>query len=126
LIPDGRADLPVSHQGGAATPPYQLNSLLQLRRFGTKTMAMGTLNDDLLRAVELALAGDWDAAHNLVQQYEDNATAAWIHAVLHKMEGDIANSHYWYRRADRMDRVAEEPRAELAAIHAELTTDEHR
>ncbi len=87
---------------------------------------MGNENDDLLQAVKLALAGKWDTAHELVQQYEDDATAAWIHAVLHKMEGDLANSRYWYRRADRMDRVAEESRAELAAIRAELTTDEHR
>jgi hypothetical protein len=81
---------------------------------------MGALNDDLLRVVELALTGQWDVAHELVQQYEDNATAAWIHAVLHKMEGDLANSRYWYRRADRMDRIAEEPRAELATIQTEL------
>ncbi len=82
--------------------------------------AMGALNDDLLHAVELALAGNWDAAHNLVQQYEDDATAAWIHAVLHKIEGDLTNSRYWYRRADRMERVDEEPHAELVAIQAEL------
>ena len=88
-------------------------------------MTMGALNDDLLRAVELALAGRWDAAHDLVQQYEDDAMAAWIHAVLHKIEGDPTNSRYWYRRADRMDRVADEPHAELADIKAELTTDEH-
>ncbi len=87
---------------------------------------MSDLNNDLLKAVELALAGDWDAAHQLVQQYENDATAAWIHAVLHKIEGDLANSRYWYRRADRLDRIAEEPRAELAAIQVELTTDEHR
>ena len=83
---------------------------------------MSALNDDLLKAVELALAGKWDAAHETVQQYEDDATAAWIHAVLHKLEGDLGNARYWYRRADRMDRVADEPRAELAAIQAELTT----
>jgi hypothetical protein len=81
---------------------------------------MGDLNDDLLKAVELALASEWDAAHDLVQEYEDDATAAWIHAVLHKIEGDLSNSRYWYRRADRMDRVTEEPRAELAVIQAEL------
>ena len=84
------------------------------------------MNDDLLKAVELALADKWDAAHELVQQYEDDPMASWTHAVLHKIEGDLANSRYWYRRADRMDRVADEPRAELAAIRAELTTDEHR
>jgi hypothetical protein len=81
---------------------------------------MRSLNDDLLKAVELALAGDWNAAHELVQKHEGDATASWIHAVLHKIEGDEANSRYWYRRADRIDRVAEEPRAELAAIQAEL------
>jgi hypothetical protein len=81
---------------------------------------MGNENDDLHQAVKLALAGKWDNAHELVQQYEDDATAAWIHAVLHKMEGDVTNSRYRYRRADRMDRVDEEPRAELAIIQAEL------
>jgi hypothetical protein len=81
---------------------------------------MSTLRDELLQAVELALAGKWDAAHHLVQQHEEDATAAWIHAVLHKIEGDLANSRYWYRRADRMDRAAEEPHAELAALQAEL------
>ena len=81
---------------------------------------MADLNDDLLRAVELALADDWHAAHQLVQQYESDATAAWIHAVLHKIEGDISNSRYWYRRADRMEHADDEPRAELTGIQAEL------
>ena len=81
---------------------------------------MSAPKDELLRAIELALAGDWDAAHQLVQQYENDGTASWIHAVLHKIEGDLANSRYWYRRADRPDRVADEPRAELAVIQAEL------
>jgi len=40
------------------------------------------MKDDLLNAVELALAGKWDAAHELVQQYEDDATAAWIRNLL--------------------------------------------
>jgi hypothetical protein len=81
---------------------------------------MSALNDDLLQAVKLALVGKWDATHKLVQQYEDDATAAWIHAVLHKMEGDLGNARYWYRRADRMDHVEDEPRAELAVIRDEL------
>jgi hypothetical protein len=81
---------------------------------------MSAPKDELLRAIELALAGQWDAAHEIVQEYEDDTTAARIHAVLHKMEGDIANSRYWYRRAGRTRNVAEEPRAELAAIQAEL------
>lgn len=87
---------------------------------------MSAPNDELLQAVELALAGKWGAAHKIVQQYEDAATAAWIHAVLHKMEGDLGNARYWYRRAGQMDHVAAEPRAELAAIRDELTTHEHQ
>jgi hypothetical protein len=87
---------------------------------------MSAMNYGLFQAIELAMAGKWDAAHQIVQQYEDDAPAAWIHAVLHKMEGDLGNARYWYRHADRMDHVADEPRAELAAIQAELTTDKHR
>lgn len=46
--------------------------------------------------------------------------AAWIHAVLHKTEGDLGNARYWYRRADRMNCAAEEQRVELVAIRTEL------
>ena len=83
---------------------------------------MSAPDSELLRTVNLALAGDWDAAHDLVQQYEDDATAAWIHAVLHKIEGDSGNARYWYRHADRMSHVADEPMAELALIKAGLTS----
>ncbi len=82
---------------------------------------MSAPKDDLLKAIELALAGDWEAAHNMVQQYEEDAMASWIHAVLHKIEGDLGNSRYWYQRAGRLDHVTDEPRAELAAIRADLT-----
>jgi hypothetical protein len=81
---------------------------------------MAELNSELLRALELALAGDWNAAHQIVQQYEDGI-AAWIHAVLHKQEGDFGNARYWYRRADQMDHVDDEPRAEFSAIKTQLT-----
>ncbi len=81
---------------------------------------MSAPKDDLLQAVELIRSGKWDTAHELVQQYEEDATAAWIHAVLHKLEGDLGNARYWYRRADRLSHVTDESRAELAAIQAEL------
>ena len=83
---------------------------------------MTTPRDQLLKAIELALAADWDAAHNVVQQYESDATAAWIHAVLHKIEGDPGHARYWYRRADRLQHVDDEPREELAVIKGSLTT----
>jgi hypothetical protein len=88
--------------------------------FRRKTPVMRALNEDLIKAIDLALTDKWDAAHVVVQQYENDATAAWIHAVLHKVEGDDGNSRYWYRRADKMDHVGDEPRGELTAIKDEL------
>jgi hypothetical protein len=82
---------------------------------------MSNLNTELLRAVELALAGDWDAAHQLVQEHENDANASWIHAVLHKMEGDLSNSRYWYRRAGQLDHADDEPRAERFAVQHPTT-----
>lgn len=83
---------------------------------------MANVNDDLLQAIELARADKWDAAHNLVQQYEGDTTAAWIHAVLHKIEGDLHNARYWYRRAGRLERVNTESLQELTDIQAELSS----
>jgi len=76
--------------------------------------------EDLLRAIDLALGSDWEAAHAIVQRDEADPTAAWIHAVLHKIEGDAGNARYWYRRAGRMEYVNDDPPSELAAIRASL------
>jgi hypothetical protein len=81
------------------------------------------MDKNLLQAIELALAGQWDAAHQTVQQYETDATAAWIHAVLHKIEGDPDNARYWYRRAGKLDHIPDEPKAELAEIRSRLAID---
>ena len=74
---------------------------------------------DLLQAIYLALSDQWEAAHQIVQQYEDG-TAAWIHAVLHKIEGDSDNSRYWYCRAGKLEHYSDEPKAELAMIRKEV------
>ena len=44
--------------------------------------------------------GDWDAAHKIVQA-EHGADAEWVHAYLHRKEGDLSNAGYWYRRCNR-------------------------
>lgn len=44
--------------------------------------------------------GDWKKAHEVAQQHDDR-DSAWVHAYLHRAEGDIANAGYWYRRAGR-------------------------
>jgi hypothetical protein len=61
----------------------------------------GPLTAKLLDAVERALQGDWQSAHLIVQEHEEDATANWIHAVCHRMEGDFANARYWYGRIRR-------------------------
>lgn len=55
------------------------------------------LSKRLKTAVNLSLSGDWNAAHQIVQEYKD-PIAYWIHAVLHKIEGDEFNSRYWYAK----------------------------
>lgn len=42
--------------------------------------------------------GDWSRAHALVEPL-DSAAAAWVHAYLHRREGDRSNASYWYQRA---------------------------
>jgi hypothetical protein len=62
--------------------------------------------------------GDWDAAHGVAQAIE-SPDGAWIHAYLHRKEGDAANAAYWYRRAGQP--VASGTlEAEWAAIAAAL------
>ncbi len=56
--------------------------------------------DPLLRALWLGLRGDWDAAHAIVQA-DGGADAAWVHAWLHRVEGDAPNAAYWYSRAGK-------------------------
>ena len=42
--------------------------------------------------------GQWDQAHKIVQD-QSTAEAAWVHAYLHRVEGDLGNAGYWYRQA---------------------------
>ncbi|EJF09552.1 hypothetical protein [Pontibacter sp. BAB1700] len=53
-----------------------------------------------LQALWYEAKGDWDKAHVLIQDLPDK-TAAWIHAYLHRKEGDTWNADYWYSRAGR-------------------------
>lgn len=56
--------------------------------------AVTRLLEQLCKVVSHALAGERDAAHEIVQKYEDDETACWIHAVLHRIEGDAASARY--------------------------------
>ncbi len=52
----------------------------------------------LLLALWHDARGDWDAAHRVAQDIGDKA-GAWVHAYLHRKEGDAGNAGYWYHRA---------------------------
>ena len=74
----------------------------------------------LLEAVDLALSGDWEGAHRIAQERDDDAIANWIHAVVHRIEGDLGNARYWYRRCRRELREEVSTEAELLEIRAAL------
>jgi hypothetical protein len=52
-----------------------------------------------IKALDLSKAGKWDEAHRLVQRHSDRMSCL-IHAYLHRLEGDLSNASYWYRRAE--------------------------
>ena len=55
---------------------------------------------DAQRVLWLDRRGEWDAAHDVAQEMPD-PDGAWLHAYLHRREGDLPNAGYWYRRAGR-------------------------
>jgi hypothetical protein len=55
----------------------------------------------MLEALWQVRKGNWQRAHEIVQAHEDEAPSAWVHAHLHRIEGDLSNAGYWYRRAGR-------------------------
>lgn len=63
-----------------------------------------------LEALWWTAKGDWDRAHRIVQE-DEGREAAWVHAHLHRVEGDLGNAAYWYRRAGKP--------AEAGALQAE-------
>ena len=78
------------------------------------------MTEDLKSAISLALEGEWDQAHIIVQEL-GSPMAAWIHAVLHKIEGDESNSRYWYARARRSYEDCTDPKEELQHIGSQLS-----
>jgi hypothetical protein len=74
---------------------------MTLAEFRT-SLGAGTPPDGLhvaLQSLWQDAKGDWDAAHKLVQSCEGEGRCDWVHAYLHRKEGDLSNAGYWYRRA---------------------------
>jgi hypothetical protein len=81
-------------------------------------------NKDLRQAVRLLAAGDWQGAHQIVQEDEESRLACWAHGIVHIMEGDLPNARYWYRVAGRAfppgPKVKDAISSEVAALSASL------
>ena len=75
---------------------------------------------DLRQALSLLQAGDWRAAHLIVQEDEESRLACWAHGIVHLMEGDVPNARYWYRRAGRVLKQNCSVEAEIAALRDTL------
>jgi hypothetical protein len=75
--------------------------------------------DRLARAIASLEAGDWQAAHETVQR-ERSQLAAWLHGIVHTLEGDLDNARYWYRRARRAFPGPEAVAAEIARARRAL------
>src|SRR5947207_11373116 len=71
-----------------------------------------------LEALWWAAKGDWDKAHKIVMDQE-TAQAAWVHAYLHRVEGDLPNARYWYGQA-RREVASGALEAECVTISADL------
>lgn len=72
-----------------------------LARFRAAIATGGPPPDDPpLRALWLDAQGDWEGAHTCVD-VRDDAPSMWVHAYLHRKEGDLGNARYWYARAGK-------------------------
>lgn len=67
-----------------------------------------------VQALWWAAKDDWTAAHEIVMKHDD-ADCAWVHAHLHRVEGDVPNARYWYRQAGK-PAASDAPDAERDAI----------
>lgn len=85
-----------------------------------KTTANATALPPLLRALWHDARGEWDRAHQAAQEVDD-ADGAWVHAYLHRKEGDAGNAAYWYERANQPVPIDSLP-AEWERIAAALLT----
>ncbi len=88
-----------------------------VRTKSPKTKSPGTKS--LERALDLLADGRWQPAHEIVQK-EESALAAWLHGIVHTLEGDLDNARYWYRRAKREFPGGAAVRREIAAARQHM------
>ena len=76
--------------------------------------------ESLTRALDFLAAGEWPRAHEIVQE-DKSELAAWLHGIVHTLEGDLDNARYWYRRAGRDFPGRDAVQQEIAAARRKVT-----
>ena len=71
-------------------------------------------NQRLIEALEHLARGAWQPAHAIVQEHK-SPEAAWLHGIVHTLEGDLENARHWYRKANRDFPGPNAVEAEIAA-----------
>jgi len=79
-----------------------------------------TRSGRLLEVVELLSRGAWEEAHEIVQR-DKSPEAAWLHGIVHTIEGDLENARHWYRKAQREFPGAGAVPHEIAAARERLS-----
>ena len=74
----------------------QLNEFMQSIKENTPPEGLS----ESLKAMWYARKENWDKAHNIAQSISTEL-GSWIHAYLHRVEGDLSNADYWYKRAGK-------------------------
>jgi hypothetical protein len=69
--------------------------------------------------LDLLDAGEWQKAHEIVQK-ESTTLAAWLHGIVHILEGDLDNARGWYRKAQREFPGADAAKTEIAAARTSV------
>ena len=77
---------------------------------------------DTPRVLDLLASGDWKAAHEIVQK-ESSTLAAWLHGIVHTLEGDLDNARYWYEKARREFPGPDAVTQEIAAARQSAAAD---
>ena len=77
----------------------------------------------LVQALEHLEKGSWQEAHIIVQE-DKSELAAWLHGIVHLLEGDLSNAQGWYRRANRPFPGAEAVKSEIVAAGQRVRGDQ--
>jgi hypothetical protein len=83
-------------------------------------MEKGTRQSSLIEVVELLERGAWQDAHKIVQE-DESPEAAWLHGIVHILEGDLKNAEGWYRRANRPFPGADAVHTEIVAARSAMS-----